>query len=176
MDVLVRPATGEDARAVAEAHVRAWQVAYRDMIPAAFLAALDVDQRTEQWHRNLTETHLPNGTPSPMNAVAELAGAVVGFTCVGIWRDEPKAADMGELWAMYVHPDHWGTGAGYALMGTTIDHFNAQSCRGAYLWVLDENEQARRFYERQGWQAESVTKQDPIGGAQITERRYSIEL
>jgi RimJ/RimL family protein N-acetyltransferase len=49
-----------------------------------------------------------------------------------------------------------------------------QSCRAAYLWVFEDNERARRFYERQGWRADTVTKQDRVGGTQIVERRYSI--
>ena len=176
MDVKVRQATADDARAIAEAHVRAWQVAYRGMIPATHLDELDVDERTAQWRQNLTDSAPPNGTPSPTNLVAEVGGHVVGFACVGVWRHERDNDELGELWAMYVHPDHWGTGAGYALMGATFDLFRSGSIQTAYLWVLEENELARRFYERQGWGCNDITQQDPIGDTEVTERRYSILL
>jgi len=177
MGVTARPATADDANAIARAHLRAWQHAYRGVIPAAHLDALDVDERTAHWHQNLTEAVLPNGTPSPENFVAEIADqVVVGFACVGVWRNDSENTELGELWAMYVDPDHWGTGAGHALMEATFDHFANQQVRTGYLWVLEANPRARRFYERQGWQADDVTDEDHIGGAHIVERRYSISL
>ena len=68
--------------------MRAWQVAYEGIVPGEVLDAIDLDDRTAQWHQNLTEDALPDGTPSPTNLVAEVDGDVVGFACVGVWRDE----------------------------------------------------------------------------------------
>ena len=108
--------------------------------------------------------------------MAEVADQVAGFACVGVWRNDSENTELGELWAMYVDPDHWGTGAGHTLMKATFDHFANQQVRTGYLWVLEANPRARRFYERQGWQADDVTDEDHIGGAHIVERRYSISL
>ncbi len=44
-DALVRAATVDDARAVAEIHVRGWQWGYRDQIPREILRDLSVEQR-----------------------------------------------------------------------------------------------------------------------------------
>jgi len=173
----IRPATAEDAQAVAVVHTRSWQVGYQGMMDADFLAAIDVDRRTEIWHQNFTEETLPNGTPSPVNLIAENDdGVVVGFACVGVFRYERDNPALGELWAMYVHPDHWGTGAGYALMQATMDHFASVEVTTGYLWVLEENARARGFYERQGWSADDATDTDTIGDEEILERRYSIEI
>jgi len=38
--MLLRPAVPDDALAVAQMHVRTWQVAYRDLLPAEFLDQL----------------------------------------------------------------------------------------------------------------------------------------
>ena len=59
-------------------------------------------------------------------------------------------------------------------MNASIGYFSEQNVATAYLWVLEDNRLARRFYERQGWQADDVTKDDTIGDALLTERRYSI--
>lgn len=48
-----RPATVDDAPAIAAIHVRSWQRAYADLLPADFLAGLDVEQRVAYWRRDL---------------------------------------------------------------------------------------------------------------------------
>lgn len=174
--ITTRPATGDDAAAIAYVHVRSWQVAYDGIIPAGFLAALDPDARAEQWRRNLTESASADGIRAPTNMVAVIDGEVAGFACVGRWRESVDNATHGELWAMYVHPDRWGTGAGHALMNDTIALFLENGVETAHLWVLEENDRARRFYERQGWEVDDVTRADTIGGIEVTERRYSMVL
>ena len=174
MVVTTRTATVEDAAAIAVAHARAWQVAYDGIVPASYLDAIDIDARTEHWRQNLSEPFLPDGTPSPTNLVAVADGAVVGFACVGVWRGDRDNPSLGELWAIYVHPDHWGTGAGYALMSSTMQLFDERKTATAYLWVLEQNDLARRFYERQGWKADEVMRDEEIAGATIAERRYSL--
>ena len=53
--------------------------------------------------------------------------------------------------AIYVHPDHWGSAAGQALIDRAHEVF-AETCDEARLTVLAANPRARRFYERNGWQ------------------------
>ena len=47
--VTVRTARADDAEALATAHVRAWQAAYRGILPQDYLDAIDLDARVEQW-------------------------------------------------------------------------------------------------------------------------------
>jgi CTP:molybdopterin cytidylyltransferase MocA len=44
------------------------------------------------------------------------------------------------------------------------------------LWVLEANTRARRFYERQGWRVGKPIRVEDIGGNQVTEVRYEIDL
>lgn len=176
MATTTRPATLDDATGIAEAHISGWQVAYRSIVPDEFLDTMVLEERTAHWRENLAASELQDGTPSPSNYVAEVHGQVVGFACVGVFRKDADNPQAGELWAMYVHPDHWGARAGYALMQSTMDQFRRESVEQAYLWVLEDNARARRFYERQGWRADFETVTEPIGGVDIVERRYSIPL
>jgi hypothetical protein len=50
---MIRRATINDARAIAEVHVKSWQVAYRGLLPEDFLQNLSVERREEQWRRAL---------------------------------------------------------------------------------------------------------------------------
>lgn len=49
--MIVRPATVDDARGVAEVHVASWQAAYAGLIDQATLDALSVDAREAMWAR-----------------------------------------------------------------------------------------------------------------------------
>ena len=65
--------------------------------------------------------------------LAEEADRVLGFAAIS----ETK------LEQLYVHPDEQGRGAGAALLAKTKERRPA----GFTLWVFQQNERARRFYE-----------------------------
>ena len=82
-----------------------------------------------------------------------------------------QQGQVGELYALYVHPAWWSTGTGRALM----DHVLAKVSRAGYpdvmLWVLERNARARRFYERAGFRPDGASHVlDGLGG--VTEIRY----
>lgn len=92
---------------------------------------------------------IPDEVAKPIDTVLQCRGAVVGVTCVGDYRDDPSP-EVGELWAMYVHPDYWGAGAGTLLMQATIDEFTRSNRSIGYLWVFAENVRGRSFHEAMG--------------------------
>jgi len=173
--VRVRPARLEDAPAIAGIHVRTWQHAYRELLPASLLAGLDVADRTRMWEGMLA-------SPQPRTAalVAEAGGVVVGFCSAGGARlpgaDDREADSTGEVYAIYVLPDAQGMGAGRALLEAADDAMREQGFTRAILWVLAGNAPAIAFYERMGWQADGATKQEEIGGVAIEEIRYRRSL
>lgn len=173
MAFTIRSVAVDDAEAIASVHVTAWKVAYEGIIPQAFLDALDITERAGHWRSILTgEITAPN-VPRPTDFVVEDSSGLVGFANVGRFRGRPDDLEAGELWAMYVHPDAWGTGAGDALMDETIDELIRMGVTTAYLWVLEGNGRARRFYERHGWTSDDVSETFDANGSQIPEVRYS---
>jgi GNAT superfamily N-acetyltransferase len=162
----VRTATAADAEAIAAVQRHGWQVAYRHIFPAEELAQ-ETFVHLERWRTRLADPPLGWAV-----FVAERDGAVVGFAAVGPSRDEPG---IGELYAIYVDPDAWSTGAGRAL----IEQGEEQLCRDygeATLWVLDENPRARAFYERAGWLPDGARKAEERWGVRAPEVRYRKEL
>jgi GNAT superfamily N-acetyltransferase len=158
----VRAAQPDDAAAIAEVHVETWRGAYAHAVPAEYLASLDVARRA-RWWRSEIETGADV-------LVAEDDGKVVGFASVGAARDEPES--VGELYAIYVRPAAWGTGAGRALIDAAHARMHERGYRDAILWVLENNPRARRFYEIAGWSTDGGRKIETIGGAEIAEARY----
>lgn len=176
MTVIIRPANVSDAQEIARIHVAAWQLAYRDLVPQAYLDALDMSERTEVWRSILAGELTVPGLPRPADFVAELDGRIAGFANVGLFRDEPTDESAGELWAMYVDPACWGDGVGDALMASAVAEFNRLGTVKSFLWVLEGNRRARRFYERHGWSSDGPFKTFEAGGVEVPEVRYSRPL
>ena len=71
---------------------------------------------------------------------------IVGYAGVGPERDPGAPPKTGELYALFVHPDYWGTGAGRALTDAALTDLRNADCGAVWLWVLEANTRARRFY------------------------------
>ena len=78
-DVTIRPAAEGDAAGIARVHVRSWQEAYAGIVPEAYLASLDADQRTSEWASYLRE----GPSDEVLTWVALAADRLVGFVTVG---------------------------------------------------------------------------------------------
>jgi GNAT superfamily N-acetyltransferase len=105
--------------------------------------------------------------------VAEASGVIVGFASVGASRD---ADADGELFAIYVDPDHWRTGIGRDLMTAAEQDLRDLGHAEAILWVLADNPRARKFYERVGWHYDGTTRPIEVFGVEVSEVRYRKEL
>ena len=168
----VRRATPNDAPGIAVVHVTSWQRAYRGLLPQEFLDSLSVEARTRTWTQNLEQPLLPGAA----TFVAEHDGRVIGFASVGPSRDEDAEPGAGELWGLYLHPDHWGAGHGHALHAHAMDALTATGVTGATLWVLTTNKRARRFYELHGWVDDEQDKTAWVGDVRLEETRYRTSL
>lgn len=91
--------------AVARVHVRSWQAAYRMLLPDAYLDQLRPEDRAPHYDFAATDPRKPR----TLLAVDE--GQIRGFATTAPSRDS-DTADTGELYALYVDPEHWGRGYG----------------------------------------------------------------
>ncbi len=150
-------------------HVETWRAAYRGLIADEVLDALDVDQRTDRWSVWISSSLA--GKPTERRSgvshrllVAETGDVIVGWASFGAGRDV-GSAQLGELAGLYVRPDFWSQHVGYALLTRVEDELISAGYDEAFLWVLDGNERAIRFYERNGWLADGGDKFGVAGGA-----------
>ena len=149
--------------------MRPWQAAYAHVFGAERLATVDLGAREERWRQHLSD-------PDPRTRtvfVAEDEGSVVGFASCGGSRD---VAGEGELYAIYVAPEAWGSGAGPALMAAALDTLRRNGFATAHLWVLEDNPRAQRFYEREGWTPDGGRREEEFLGVAVAEVRYRITL
>jgi L-amino acid N-acyltransferase YncA len=167
---LVRPARPADATAIGAVHVRAWQAAYRGVMPDEYLDSLSADERAEMWRDRIARDDL-----APL-LVAETEGVVVGFAAFGRERPSPEQRDAGELGAINIDPDHWGKGIGRSLLRQVTVALWTLGYREAILWVVPQNVRARSLYESEGWRADGAVGSDEVLGVTVTEMRYRTEL
>jgi GNAT superfamily N-acetyltransferase len=171
--VNIRPADVADATEIAQVQVRSWQVTYRGQIPQDYLDALDVDERAEMWRRAAENA---DGIRRGL-LVAEADSGLLGFASFSPTRDSDEDPELvGEIPAIYLHPDAWGTGCGRELMGVALERLGAAGFEQVTLWVLDTNARARRFYEAAGFAPDGAVKVDDRDQFELRELRYRRSL
>ncbi len=166
--LIVRLARIEDAPAIAKIHIKTWQCAYRGQIPDDFLDQLSVEKRTQVWQERLADENSKIKT-----LVAEREGVIIGFCSIGPNRE---IDGIGELMALYVDQDFFGQGVGSALNEAGLKYLKDHGFNKATLWVLETNDPAKKFYEKQGWRTDGKTKIDKRDNLEFFEIRYSIEF
>jgi ribosomal protein S18 acetylase RimI-like enzyme len=164
---LIRPLRSEDAGALGAVHVRAWQTAYRGLLPDEYLANLKAAERAAQWAEALAR----GPRPRVARLGAEVDGRVVGFIAVGAAAGD-TASSTGEVYALNVDPGHWGRGIGRTLLDAGVDHLRESGFTEAILWVLPGNARARRFYEAAGWRHDGADRRLNVLGVDVDETRY----
>jgi ribosomal protein S18 acetylase RimI-like enzyme len=163
----LRTGNGFDLAAVGAVHWRSRVVAYAGILEPEMLEARPAEAFGEWWTERWRweqETH--------RLTVAERDGRVLGFTYVGP-SETPGAA---ELYAIHVEPELVGTGIGRELMIDALGRLGEIGGDRAVLWVLEENERARRFYDKGGWSPDGATRVEPVNGQPVPQLRYSHEL
>ncbi|MGQ4420212.1 GNAT family N-acetyltransferase, partial [Streptomyces sp. SAS_269] len=112
----IRPMTLDDCDRVSEIRVRGWQHAYRGLMPQPYLDALSVARDAER-----RRAWFAQGNGAVVNLVAERGGEVAGWAAYGPYRDGEVRTGEAELYAIYLDPDHLGTGVGRALLAESVE-------------------------------------------------------
>ena len=145
MDIELRKMeTDDEIRGKAFVHWKSWHEAYPGLVAQAYLDALTLEKCEKlaySWPDNLI--------------VAKDGGCVVGF--VGYGCPGKDAPDTGEIYALYVLSEYYGTGVAQQLMDAGLGQLSQypRIC----LRVLKDNLRAVRFYQKYGF--------TPVGEASV---------
>lgn len=156
--VAVRSAVVADAEAVERVRAASWRSGYRGIVPDAFLASFtgDVDARRR---------YLADPPQGGAELVATDRDEVIGWIAAGATRDEEHdAAVMGEIYACYVAPAHWGRGVGGLLLSSALRSLERGGRTRVILWVLKDNPRARAFYASAGFRPDGAEQLLDLGG------------
>ncbi len=138
---MIRPMIYEDAPAVAQIHVKAWQNTYQGILPDHYLKAMSVQKETETLRLGMELNS------DIIRLVVEEQAQILGFAA-GMENLNPQLIPdySAELWALYVDPKFQRQGVGQKLLrafGHTQNH-------EFLVWVLEKNLTARQFYTSAG--------------------------
>ena len=165
--LVVRAGVREDAEGIARVRMLSWQSAYKGIMPQGFLDAMDLSDQAER-----TRRLWPRGE-DPAHLVATLESEVVGWTCIKLASEEPGGeAPEAEILACYTLPRCWGQGIGFRMIEAALAALGDRGTREVVLWVLESNQRARSFYQRQGFHPDGHLKQETfIPGVTLSSMR-----
>ena len=148
----VRFARDGDAAAIAALYIDAWRTAYAGLVPDRVLVEMSQATQQYRWSRQI------GGADTVLVAVNGRRD-VVGVASGGECRDR-RFPGAGEVFTLYVAPDHQGQGHGRSLLEAMLGAHRDSDRTAALLWVLARNP-SRFFYQA-------------MGGIQVAERTESI--
>ncbi|MDO8277172.1 MAG: GNAT family N-acetyltransferase [Burkholderiaceae bacterium] len=166
----VRPAGRSDAQAIADIHSTVQKAAYKGLLPEAHFQSPTASRRLKYWQEAIEFSE-------PQVHVAIDEDRIVGFIGFDRSRDEGTPPTTGEIWAAYVLPSHWSTGAGLALWDAAREGLLEEGCTLVTVWLPLANERAMRFFELAGFKREmSTARTVPVGEVKIEEIRLKRPL
>jgi ribosomal protein S18 acetylase RimI-like enzyme len=164
----VRDARWSDCLAIAEVHAASWRVAYKGALSDEYLAGDLVADRRQLWESRLSEP------PKQQHVfVAEQSDQLVGFACAYGKESTEWGTFLNNI---HVTPTVQGRG-----VGTVLLHATAERCVslygqvGLYLWVLQSNTKAQRFYARHGARIRGTDVWHAPGGTEAPLFRFAWE-
>lgn len=99
------------------------------------------------------------------------SGKIIGTTSFSKSRFA-QFSDWGEIISIYLLPNYMGRGYGKALLEAAVAELKTMDYKNVFLWVLEENSRARKFYEKMGFTLADDYLDDNIGGKNLREIRY----
>jgi len=170
MGITIHKVLLEDAHEYAALHIACWQDAYKGIISDEYLDSMpaELDQRVERCRKYISE-------PGECEYLyAACGGDMIGRLIFNRSRDEDKP-DAGEVSAIYLLADYWGKGYGKQMMDYAVAALRNAGHQEIIVWVLEENNRARRFYEKYGFVYDG-TRQEIEIGKPIAEIRYALDF
>lgn len=136
----LRPATPDDATELARVFLDCWHISYSEIMPASLVERMTAERALTLWRDALS-----GDVDAYVVAVNEEESPTgfIGYRMTG--------ADTGYVSSLYVSPYAQGGGYGRRLLARAEEELRTLGATRAYLWVFEQNEPSRRFYERSGW-------------------------
>lgn len=142
--VTVRPATRKDAAEIAKVYVDSWRESYAGLIPDWVLLGMSYRRLSRAWERAIRTA----GRDEAILVAEHPEHGIIGLGSCGPARDRALAFG-GEVYTLYVHPNHTGQGVGSQLLSALFDRLQAHGKVSAIIWALAQNP-SRHFYRALG--------------------------
>lgn len=162
----LRNAVAADYLQIAELHATSWRTAYRGALSDEYLDGKVISERLALWEERL---HRPRD--NQIVVLLHSNDALLGFACGYAGADSQWGSLLDNI---HVVETARRIGAGSMLLAETARRCAAaEPDAGLYLWVLQSNADAQRFYESRGGQRVGEGVWAAPDGREIPEFRYA---
>lgn len=159
--MIIREITNTDDKyQISRIYEESWKYAYRGIVPQDYLDNIQAGA----WANHID-------TDGRHTLVAIENNCFIGTAAYSASRF-PQMNGYGEIISIYFLPEYIGKGYGKPLLQAAINGLNELGFKNIFLWVLEDNHSARRFYERCGFVCSDIYNNDNIGGKDLREIQY----
>ena len=157
-----------NARDMAFVHVNSWKAACKSIVPDEYLDGLSVEKSEEKFRK-----FYEKGITQYCLMYADcLPAGILAFSKTFDKDAYDKTADLGVL---YFLPEYWGKGLGAELLRHGTEEMKKAGYKKITLWVLEKNERARKFYEKNGFVFDG-TRDGITIGKPLVKVRYRMDI
>lgn len=155
--MIIRTAELTDASGIAKVNIETWKTTYKGIIDDEYLDNLSCENRAQAIKNLITNS---SSDKKYVFVAEDDTDGVIGFVSCGIERENDEVY-KGELYAIYILKEFQNKWIGKLLYKSAIQKLKENNLMPMIIWALEENRQARNFYEL-------------IGGKKIKERYVHI--
>lgn len=155
MNSTIRLAVPADAPDMAEVHMRSWEVAYKDIIPAEYIREKNAG-RPALWAKILAGENTTQ-------YIIKKDGKTAGMMGIGVSRDDDAGDDVFELMGLYLLPEYFRQGIGTQAMEFAFSKARSLEKKIMTVWLLEDNLDAKRFYEKCGFISDGSKREQNFG-------------
>lgn len=146
-------------------HAKSWQKAYRGIVPDEIINTYTPENRAKVFKEAVT-------TRPEECYLFKCDGRPAGLALLHKSHEDNADENDGEIYAIYFHPDFWGTPATHKALEFCIGRLRERGFTKINIWMLEDNLRARKFYEKHGFAFDGRKKTIDLG-KQLVEIRYS---
>lgn len=154
----IREAFKSDCDGIGKVYCDSWKTAYQNLLSQTYLDLLTVEDCTPD-------------KVSEREVVLVGYGSVLGICHISEARDRDNKV-WGEVVAIYLLPEIWGSGQGSELLRYALGKLKKNGFRNICLWVMKGNIRARKFYEKNGFQISGKEREIEIAECRVSEVEY----
>lgn len=152
--------SSDDRTAISRIYEESWKYAYQGIVPQEYLDSISEGR----WGSHIEQE-------DRKNLVMVEDGRMIGTSGFGRAR-MAEMGGFGEIISLYLLPEHMGKGYGRLLLRAAVGECKKMGFDKVFLWVLEENQNARRFYEKCGFMQMERYLFSDIGGRELKEVQY----
>lgn len=154
----IREAIQSDCAGIGKVYCDSWKSAYQTLLPQRYLNSLTAENCS------------PNKVSANDIVLAEQE-MVLGICHFSEARNGDEK-EWGEIVAIYLLPEIWGSGQGSELLRYSLAKLKKKGLKNICLWVLKDNIRARKFYEKNGFWISGNEREIEIAKCRVSEVEY----